>query len=184
MSDIRLVFRFGSGANHMRLLVFSALLLSLAAPAMAEEKEVRPLGSFKSWNSYSYDEAGKVCFMASKPSKSLPAGAKRSDIFLMVTHRPAQNSTGVVSVVAGYPYKPGSEVELSVGKEKFTLFTEGDTAWARDDATDKAIVQAIRTGSSVTVVGTSTRGTKTTDTYSLAGSGAAHDSINKECGVN
>lgn len=168
----------------MRVLLFSALLLSLAAPAFAEEKEVRQIAEAKNWKSYTYDEAGKVCFMASKPTKTLPAGAKRGDIFLMVTNRPAQNSTGVVSVVAGYPYKPGSEVELAVGKEKFTLFTDGDTAWARDDATDKAIVQAIRTGSAVTVVGTSTRGTKTTDTYSLAGSGAAHDAINKECGVN
>lgn len=164
--------------------VFSALLLSWATPALAEDRDVRLLGNFKGWNSYTYDDAGKVCYMAAKPSKMLPVGAKRGDVFLMVTNRPAQNSTGVVSVVAGYPYKPGSEVELSVGKEKFTLFTDGDTAWARDDATDKAIVQAIRTGSTVTVVGTSTRGTKTTDSYSLAGSGAAHDSINKDCGVN
>jgi hypothetical protein len=35
----------------------------------------------------------------------------------------------------------------------------------------------------MTVVGTSARGTKTTDSYSLAGTGAALEAINKACGV-
>ncbi len=165
--------------------LLALVIFGLTAPAAAaEQKPVDLLGNFKNWSSYSYDDNGKVCFMASKPTKSLPVGAKRGDIYLMVTHRPALSSKGVVSVVAGYPYKPGSEVTLAIGNQKFTLFTEGDTAWARDEATDASIVQAIRTGASVTVTGTSTRGTKTTDTYSLSGSGAAHDAINKDCGVN
>lgn len=164
-------------------LVLASCLL-LATPAAAETQATE-LGTHRSWSSYTYPEGGsKVCFMATKPTKSLPAGARRSEIYAMVTHRPGQNSKGVVSIVTGYTYRSGSEAELTIGNQRFKLFTDGDTAWARDEATDRAILQAIRSGSSMTVVGTSSRGTKTTDTYSLAGSSAALDSINKACGVN
>ena len=42
---------------------------------------------------------------------------------------------------------------------------------------------AIRKGSKVVVKGTSSRGTLTTDTFSLKGSGNAHDAITKECNM-
>jgi hypothetical protein len=166
----------------MRYLLLALLLLPLPAAAQTQATE---LGTHRSWSSYTYPESGsKVCFMASKPTKSLPAGARRGEIYAMVTHRPGQNSRGVVSFVAGYTFKSNSEVELTIGNQRFSLFTDGDTAWARDDTADRAILQAIRAGASMTVVGTSSRGTKTTDTYSLAGSSAALEAINKACGVN
>lgn len=168
----------------MRLsLCASVLALLVAAPAFAEEPT--SLGSFRSWNSYAYNESGKkVCFMATKPTKMLPAGATRGEVYAMITHRPAENSLSVVSLVAGYSYKSGSEVKVTIGNQKFSLFTDGDTAWARDDATDRKLVAALKSGASMTVEGTSARGTKTTDTYSLSGSGAALQAINKACGVN
>ena len=160
------------------------LSLFLAFPALAETQATQ-LGTHRSWMSYTYPEgASKVCFMASKPTKSLPATARRGEIYAMVTHRPGQNSKGVVSFVAGYTFKSNSEAELTIGNQRFSLFTDGDTAWARDEAGDRAILQAIRAGANMTVVGTSSRGTKTTDTYSLAGSSAALDAINKACSVN
>jgi len=171
----------------MRFAALPVLVLSLliGVSAHAAEPQAQQLQVSRSWTSYMYNEgSAKVCFMASKPTRTLPAGARRGDIYAMITHRPAQNSKGVVSFVAGYTFKSGSEVQLTIGNQRFALFTEGDTAWARDDATDRAILQAIKTGSSMTVEGTSARGTKTTDTYSLAGSSGALESINKTCGVN
>lgn len=167
----------------MRRLALSLLLsTAVCAPAMAEEAS--PIGSYRSWNGYSYTDGGKkICFMATKPTATLPAGATRGEIYAMITHRPAENSTGVVSIVTGYTYKPNSDVQVTIGNQRFSLFTDGDTAWARDDATDRALVAAIKGGSSMTVIGTSSRGTKTTDTYSLAGSSAAYQAISQNCGL-
>ncbi|MDX1424550.1 MAG: invasion associated locus B family protein, partial [Kiloniellales bacterium] len=48
---------------------------------------------------------------------------------------------------------------------------------------DQAIVKAMRAGSSMVVKGTSSRGTVTTDTYSLLGFSKAYAAISKACGV-
>ncbi len=45
------------------------------------------------------------------------------------------------------------------------------------------MVQAMRRGRKMVVRGLSTRGTKTVDTYQLAGFTAAHKAIGKACGV-
>jgi len=153
-------------------------------PAQAAEESATPIGTYRSWNGYSYMDGGKkICFMATKPTRTLPEGATRGEIYAMITHRPAENSTGVVSIVTGYTYKSNSDVQVTIGNQRFSLFTDGDTAWARDDATDRALVAAIKGGSAMTVVGTSARGTKTTDTYSLAGSSAAYQAISQQCGL-
>lgn len=163
-------------------LIMAALLMG-AASARAEETAT--LGTFRDWSAYSYaEQGGKVCFVASKPTKSLPAGARRGEIYAQLTHRAADRSHNVFSVINGYTFKPNSEATLTIGTRKFQLVTQGDSAWAKDEATDRAIAAAMKTGNTMSVEGTSSRGTRTTDTYSLTGSSAALQAINKACGVN
>ncbi|MCE2510856.1 MAG: invasion associated locus B family protein, partial [Alphaproteobacteria bacterium] len=64
-----------------------------------------------------------------------------------------------------------------------SLFTEGDMAWAAETKTDQALVAALKKGNRMVVTGTSKRGTKTTDTYSLAGFTASHRAINLACNL-
>lgn len=155
---------------------------AVARPAQAAD--ARLLGNFDNWMAYEYEEGkGKVCYMASKPTKDEGKYARRGDIFAMITHRPNDHSLDVVSFIAGYSYQAGAEVNLEIGNEKFTLFTQNDTAWARDAETDKKISKAIRSGKTMVLRGSSSRGTPTVDTYSLAGSGKAYEAINKACGV-
>lgn len=166
-------------------LLAAAVAVALLGPASAAlAAEPRHLGTFRDWNAFVLEEpSGKVCWMASRPKKQQGDFTKRGDVFVLVTHRPAENSRDVVSFVAGYSFADGGDVTVQVGNQKFELFTEGDTAWARDDKTDRALSQAIRQGASMTVRGTSSRGTRTTDTYSLSGSGAAYKAIGDACGV-
>jgi hypothetical protein len=89
----------------------------------------------------------------------------------------------VVSVITGYTYQENSEATVQIGNQSFRLFTNGETAWARDEKTDKSLVDAIRKARMLVIKGTSSRGTVTTDTYSLDGSSAAYDAINQACGV-
>lgn len=46
---------------------------------------------------------------------------------------------------------------------------------------DRKLVKAMKAGSKMVVVGYSSRGTKTTDTYSLSGFTAAYNAISKAC---
>ncbi|MGC2854778.1 invasion associated locus B family protein [Novispirillum sp. DQ9] len=161
-----------------------AVVALAAAPTASRAADPQLIGTFGAWTAYTFQEgAGKVCYMAAQPRKAEGDYSSRGDIFALVTHRPAENSNNVISIVAGYPYKEGSEVALTVGRTAFTLFTHGDRAWARTSQIDTQISQAIRKGSDMVVKGTSQRGTVTTDTYSLSGSSQAYEAISKACNV-
>jgi hypothetical protein len=108
----------------------------------------------------------------------------RGPVHALVTHRPALGSRDVVSLIAGYPLKPDADVVVTIDrKQKFALFADKETAWALDDKTDRALVQAMVRGSTMVVEGVSSRGTKTKDTYSLTGFGKMYQAIGKACGV-
>lgn len=161
-------------------LALTATVLSLA-PAQANSKP-KLISQHGHWGAYTYNEnGGKVCFMASSPRSAKGNYTSRGDIFALITHRTSDKSKDVVSFVAGYTFKNGSDVTVTIDGKKHTLFTNDDTAWASDDALDKRMAAAIRNGNRMVVKGRSSRGTLTTDTYSLKGSTAAYNAITKAC---
>ena len=101
----------------------------------------------------------------------------------MVTHRPSESRVDEVSIQAGYTYQENAAVEISVGRMKVKLFTQGESAWAVNKETDQKLVQAMIRGSTMVVRGISARGNETTDTYSLSGFTKAYQTIKKACGV-
>lgn len=160
-----------------------ALFLALW-PLEAGAAEARVIDNFGDWTAFVGTEGGKkVCYVASAPEKAEGKYKKRDDPYILVTHRPAEKSIGVLSVRAGYTYKKDSDVEVNIAGQRFTLFTDAGQAWARDTKTDRALVRAMKGGLSMIVVGISSRGTVTTDTYSLSGFTAAYDAITRACGV-
>jgi Invasion associated locus B (IalB) protein len=164
---------------HLAAMVAAAAAVFATSALAADPK---PIGSAGVWTAYRYEDGGKpVCYIAAKPEKSAGKYARRGEVYALITHRPAENAMNVVSIIAGYTYKPGSEVKLKVGDKNFTLFTDGDTAWARDQATDTAIANAIRSGLSMSVEGVSNRDSQTSDTFKLDGSNRALDIIGKAC---
>jgi hypothetical protein len=174
--------------NSMRTLVAFAAIASLGVAASAGAQNPKSLGTFDSWTAIELPEkSSKVCYMVARPAKSLPEGAKRNDVLLTITHRPAAKQRDEVSFQAGYPYKAGAPVTVEIEKKKFELFTkpeaDPDAAWSRDAAMDKALVEAMRGGKSVLVKGTSARGTDTADSFSLAGFSKAYAEIGKACGI-
>lgn len=168
---------------HALFLSFTVVLFSVLATS-ASAAEPRLLGTHGDWSAYSFLENGnKVCYMASEPQKAEGNYTRRDKIYALVTHRPAEKTKDVFSYITGYPYKPGSEVTIKANGRSFKLFTQDDTAWTPDSKTDSSLSVAIRKGSSMVVKGTSKRGTLTTDTFSLKGSGKAYDAITRECGL-
>lgn len=166
----------------MKRLTVQIVALCVFAATSAQAKS---LGTFGDWDTVRELEGGKpACMMSSIPKKSAGKYSQRGDIFAMITHRPAEKRIGEVGFQAGYTFKKGSNVTVTIDRKKsFQLFTHGDFAWTTDDKMDKAIAAAMRAGSSMVVEGNSTRGTHTTDTYSLKGFTAAMKAINKSCGV-
>lgn len=141
------------------------------------------IGEYGDWVAYTYKEGkNTVCYMASAPKKDEGKYKSRGEIYAVVTHRPADKSYNVVNFVAGYSYKNNSKVIVKIGTTTFNnLFTNGDNAWAPDNATDKKLVEAMKRGQKMIVEGISSRGTKTKDTYSLSGFSGAYRAISAKC---
>ncbi len=176
--------------SRLSLVALATMLAAASGPAFAapdakaNKTKTKILGTFHDWKAFSYEENGqKVCYISSQPKKTEPKGKPRGDAYILITHRPAEKNLSVVSVTAGYSYKKDSEVTVKIDRDNFKLFTDGDTAWARDESTDKAVSGAIRSGKMMVIKATSSRGTSTTDTYSLNGAGPAFGAINQACGI-
>ena len=108
-----------------------------------------------------------------------PVEVQRGDIRLYVAYRPG--AAGEVSFSGGYPFASGSTVDLAVGGQTFKLFTEGENAWTGSPDEDAKLISALRGGSEAVVKGRSTRGTRTTDTFSLSGITAMTNAARDTC---
>ena len=180
----RVVQPAGSGGwpgRILRAVSGAAAGLALLLPA-AVAQEDESLGRFRDWYAATFVEDGaRVCYMVSKPTKSEGNYTRRGPVYVQVTRRAGGGSGDVVSIEAGYPYGAGGEVNVSIDDEGYTLFTDGETAWAYSADDDRALVAAMAGGAEMIVKGPSARGTPTTDTYSLLGFTAARRAMAEKC---
>ncbi len=157
----------------------AAMTMVLLPPQVAAAEAVE-IGVYGDWRAYS---EGATCYMGAEPRKAEGKYKLRDQPYALVSHRAGGKSLGVIEIGAGYTYKKGSEADVTIGDKSFRLFTDGGGAWARDARTDRALVAAMKGGKSMVVKGTSSRGTLTTDTYSLTGFTVAYAAIGKACKV-
>ncbi|MBT4769669.1 MAG: hypothetical protein HOO00_03975 [Rhodospirillaceae bacterium] len=164
------------------LFVFALLLPVLSGkPVLAGVPEHS--GTYSDWNVFTFDDgAGKVCYLASQPIKSTGKYKTRGEVHFLVTHYAKRKEAAVINIITGYTYKENSDVLVSIGGNEFELFTDGDKAWAFNEAADRAFVIAMKRGRNMTVKGKSSRGTQTTDIFSLTGFSAAFKAAGKACG--
>jgi invasion protein IalB len=159
-----------------------AALAAAADLAQAQQAPPRFVASHRDWTVYVVEnERGKVCYIASEPTKQEGTYSKRGNPAVLVALLPGEPPTEQVSVQPGYAYKRNSGVEVAIGTQRFDLFTQGEHAWARTDADDKALIGSMRRGSTMVVKGTSVRDTTSTDTYSLNGFSGAYQAMQDAC---
>lgn len=142
------------------------------------------LGQFGDWGAYSANSGGRaVCYALAKPSSQAtnPANRPRDPAYIFVSTRPAENVRNEISIVIGYPFKPGSEATVDIGSAKYAMYTQQDGAWIKNAAEEARMVDAMRRGADMVVSGESGRGTKSTDRYSLKGLAQALDRVAQEC---
>src|SRR4029077_4112788 len=81
-----------------------------AQPKPSPTDQATLLGQFGDWGAYKASPGGKtVCFALSKPTSAVtdPAGRPRDASYAFVSTRPAEKVKNEVSVIVGYPQKPG-----------------------------------------------------------------------------
>lgn len=146
-------------------------------PSFAEE----PLANFRDWTLFKVVQNGvEVCYISSLPIKKEGNYRKRGEPFIVITHiKDAENSE--ISITSGYFYNKERDVEIDIDKKKFMLFPDSEKAWAYNAESDYNIIQAMKAGMQVSVLGYSRLGTFSKDTYSLSGFTNAFKEMIKVC---
>jgi invasion protein IalB len=158
--------------------------LSGTSRAVAQGGQPTLLGQYADWGAYTASPGGKkVCFAISKPkvSKTEPVGRKRDGAYLFISTRPSENVRNEVSLIVGYPFKPSSDATAEIGDAKFGMYTQNDGAWIKNVAEEARLLETMRKGQDMTVKGMSSRGTQSTDQFSLRGLTQALDRAGQEC---
>ncbi len=99
-----------------------------------------------------------------------------------------------VQTLVGYPMKPTTDSFFhqaivdgkaypmkSIADDPNTNIVDSEAAWLASTDDEAGFVSAIKAGVTLVVKGTSSRGTETTDTYSLSGVTAAMQAIDTAC---
>jgi hypothetical protein len=164
----------------------SVTALLIATPVLADTADL--LGAYKNWTAYSTGTGNsKTCYAISAPRATEPKTGKRAAIFLMVSDWPGRKVKAEPEVVPGYAYKPGAVTTLGIGGDRFSFFSRNDgqngSAWLQNLNDVGPLLDAMNHGVSAVAIGTSARGTKTVDTYSLAGFGDALARIHTACNM-
>jgi hypothetical protein len=184
----------------LRIALVMAAILS-ATPAFAQAQKPAPakpaagkpapaaagaqpasLGQFGDWQAFQLGTAkGKSCFAITNPKDRKPAGLTRDQATFFVTHRPGEGVHNEISLIVGFPMKDGAGASLSVGKSNYELYTKETNAWVKNAAEEGTVIGVMKKSHDMTFEGTSKRGNKTTDRYSLTGLSDALDAISKAC---
>ncbi|MXU64619.1 invasion associated locus B family protein [Oceanomicrobium pacificus] len=168
--------------------LFRTLVLAAGLGLGAGAVSAQDATQFNDW--YAKKTGAPVeCFIVSAPSSSTAkrngstVSVRRGDIRLYVVQRPGSNVTEV-SFAAGYPLRQGSTVKIIIDDEEYSLYPDSsvDAEWAWGDPNrEAALIAKMKAGITARVVGVSSRGTTTTDSFSLKGFTAAIENAANMC---
>lgn len=167
--------------------VVAGLAAMVGTGAFAQATSTNRVDAKTDWSVFVEDNPTE-CWGVSTPKNSVNTrdgrvvAVNRGQTLLMVFYRPSAGATGQVAFTGGYPFAPGSTVNLNIGGTTFELFTEGEWAWPATTADDAKIITAMQRGAEAVASGRSGRGTNTQDTFSLLGFTAAVADAAKRCG--
>ena len=119
---------------------------------------------------------GIACSIFQIPVSEKGDYSKRGTVLFYVFK---EGNAEYLRIDAGYPYDPNKYVKVSIDGNNYQFFGENDSAWSMKD--DRIIIDAMKAGKGMTVVGYSQRGTETTDTYTLIGFTKAYEALQKDC---
>ncbi len=166
----------------MEFLKKTFFVIILLTFSKASFGEVKTDGQFKNWSARnSLIDKQLVCFAVSSPVGQTPKNINRAESRLFVSFRSTDKVMNEISVTSGYPYKPNFPVVISINKKEYDLEPEDNFAWLLSNAEEIELVNSMKKGSTLKILGVSSKGTKTEDTFSLAGFTDAYEAAKKRC---
>src|SRR4029078_9361729 len=105
------------------IVLMSACLAAASASAQQKKAAASPtdqavlLGQFGDWGAYRACRGGnKTSFALSNPTSAAtePAGLNRDASYAFVSTRPSEKVKNEVSVIVGYPQKPGHDATAAI----------------------------------------------------------------------
>ncbi|SFP78247.1 hypothetical protein [Sphingomonas rubra] len=148
------------------------LLLAAVTPPAARET----VGVYRGWAAFRDPDR---CYAIAAPVKA--GRARRRQPFASVGTWPGRGLRSSLHVRLSRAHDRSAAVTLSVGERRFTLVAGRVDAWARDAASDRAIVAAMRAARSMSVETVAVGGRSFADTYALAGAATAIDAALLAC---
>jgi hypothetical protein len=141
------------------------------------------LATFGDWGAYlAQSGKDKTCYALGQPKDRQPkAKLKDTSAYIFISSRPGDGVRNEVAVNLGYPTKDGSAAAAEIDGDGWELITKGQNAWVKDQSKEREFVGALRGGSKLVVKAASSKGTSTTDTYTLKGLSDALARVAQEC---
>lgn len=192
-------------SRFAHLLSGVCLLGLFATPSLTQEQEQSKssnrIAAIADWGAFAGGDPLE-CWVVSVPRETVNmrdgriVAVRRGDIFMQVMYRPSEDVFGQVAFTSGYPFAPGSTVNLNVDGTEFelswtipdddssTAWDEREWAWPMSEAEDSEIITAMKLGRQAVVTAQSSRGTTTRDTFSLIGFTAALEEAAQHCAAN
>lgn len=179
--------------RHMGMIAVATALVWNLPGATTASSQTRPaaggaeptlVGQFGVWGAYVAAPGGKkTCFVLAKPTSSQtnPPNRPRDPIFAFISTRPADKVKDEISVTVGYPLKADAPASIEVAGARYEMYAEDDGLWIKNATEEQQLVEALRRSAEAVVKGISTRGTETTDVFSLMGVTQALDKVAQEC---
>lgn len=168
--------------NKSGLLTGLVLGLLGAVSTSAQAQSVQVLGDFRDWSAFTASESsGRLCFAMSKPSSTVPEPEGYEDAYLYLSTRVSDGVRNEFNLIAGYEFAPDSVAQVEVGGQVYDLFTQADGAWLQDATLGQNLAGNMRAGTTLVVSGTSARGIRVVQTFSLSGVTAASRAVDQAC---
>lgn len=157
-----------------------ALSFLLAGAAAAAANQPTRISEFDDWGVYSYQSKdGTVCYALAMPKEMKPEGVDHGRNFFIVSPGGDKGSAYVPEAIMGYTLKGGSDVNVTIGDDKYVMFTKDSAAWVEKENDEPKLIASMKGGADMLVEATSKRGTATSYSYSLSGITAALKQVAK-----
>ena len=164
--------------KNSKIFLFLVLFLIFFQKSFAQVLD----GVYYDWSVFVVDNLGeeKKCYIVSFAKKSIGNYKGKREPYILITkfqNRGAEE----VSAYAGFEYKVGSDIYMSVDGKQYTLFTNNDMAWAKDKKEDKEIINNMLNGKVLKIRSESSKTEYTVDEYSLKGMTRAYKRMRELC---
>ena len=143
--------------------------------------QTRNIKKFGEWRVMAHEAADtRICFAIASPRLSDPPDTS-GGAFFYISAWPKEGVRAEISVKTSANLKPGAPASIQLDQTFYKLFSMGDRAFVIDATDELKLLEAMKKGSTVTVLAQNEQGVISKDTYSLSGIAQAVQAISSGC---